>query len=201
MGTHLNENLLCPFAVCASACNIVHKLAEHVKWLGWGVRSAHVLRTKSDEVVDQEEGGEAVRRANVLRVRERGESKAERKGPESTHEGEGGEGVNNCVQRRGGRGKAGPMQQEGEEKSVRGSDAYRECPRGKGVSEGATHRARGRGSGRRQGEEGDRGSRLQSGHMRVESEEQGKRGRVTRVRCRFELSDSMGGRRDPRAEV
>ena len=68
---YLNENLLCPFAVCASACSIVCKLAEHVKWFGMGggggegVHSAHVLQTKSDEVVDWEEGGEAVRRANV----------------------------------------------------------------------------------------------------------------------------------------
>ena len=35
VGTYLNENLLCPFAVRVSACNIVRKLAEHVKWLGW----------------------------------------------------------------------------------------------------------------------------------------------------------------------
>ena len=36
VGTYLNENLLCPFAVRASVCNIVRKLAEHVKWLGLG---------------------------------------------------------------------------------------------------------------------------------------------------------------------
>ena len=36
VGTYPNENLLCPFAVCASVCNIVRKLAEHIKWLGWG---------------------------------------------------------------------------------------------------------------------------------------------------------------------
>ena len=51
------------------------------------VRSAHVLRTKSNDIVDREEGGEAVRRANVLHARERGGSKVERRGPESTHEG------------------------------------------------------------------------------------------------------------------
>ena len=101
--TYLNENLLCPFAVRANMCNIVRKLAEHVRWLdGRGVCSAHVLRTKSDEVVDREEGGEAVQRANMPRVRERGGSKVGRRGPESTHEGEGGEGVTNCVRRRGG---------------------------------------------------------------------------------------------------
>ena len=141
---------------------------------GRGVRSAHVLRTKSNDVVNREEGGEVVRRANVSGARERGGSMAGRRGPESTHEGEGGDGVTNCVQRQGGRDKAGPMQREGKEKSMRGSGAYRGCPRGTGRYEGATHRARGRGSRRWQGEEGDRRSRLQSGRVREESEEQGK---------------------------
>ena len=48
VGTYLNENLLCPFGVCASTCNIVHKLAEHIKWLRWGEGGAchaHVLQT------------------------------------------------------------------------------------------------------------------------------------------------------------
>ena len=63
-------------------------------------------------------------------MRERGGSKAGRTGPVSTHEGEGGEGVTNHVQRQGGRGKAGLMQREGEEKCVRGTDGVQIVPTG-----------------------------------------------------------------------
>ena len=51
--THLHEILLCPFVVRAGTRGIARDLAEHVEWLAGGdVRDAHVLRAKSDEVVD-----------------------------------------------------------------------------------------------------------------------------------------------------